>query len=157
MTHLPPCIHNSTDIASRVSKDQPTSPYQHYNDSCHTYFPQNLQGSKMMVRQRNILTAWRAGDNILPLPQFFFSPSIVVSDLLVLSSSATSLQISRRSKMLQAQQMAPTAKAFNMSSCHQGGRIATLLNQAFKKPNVRSTSSVAAQSMYLTPCCFQLK
>ncbi|EAW24614.1 acetolactate synthase [Aspergillus fischeri NRRL 181] len=47
--------------------------------------------------------------------------------------------------------MAPTAKAFNMSSCRPGVRIAALLNQAFKKLNVRSTFSVAAQSMRATP------
>lgn len=58
--------------------------------------------------------------------------------------------------MLQALQMAPTAGAFNMSSYRQGGRITALLNQALKKPNVRTTFSVATQSMYLTSCYFQL-
>ncbi|PKX96324.1 acetolactate synthase [Aspergillus novofumigatus IBT 16806] len=45
--------------------------------------------------------------------------------------------------MLKAQQMAPTAKAFNMSSCRRGF--------AFKKPNVRRTFSVVAQSMRASP------
>ncbi|RLL98711.1 hypothetical protein CFD26_102054 [Aspergillus turcosus] len=52
--------------------------------------------------------------------------------------------------MFQAQQMARTANAFSMSSCRQGFRIATLLNQALKKPNVRNTASVAAKSMRAT-------